>query len=161
MTPRIQNLTRFSAFLAAAAIIGCAGRPALIPNSDPSLRKNSAQFAADAAKRTYEADAPKGGDAAARAEVNYTIKEVRIVNLSPDDWHDVEVWVNQKWVVYLPLIPHQGNTTEGYRKFNFQMLYDTNGNSFPVNIFNSKIRVEKVEVFHDGKMYNVPVHLSD
>lgn len=152
--------TLLAAASLAAAGTGCAGRASLIPNSDPSLRRTSAQFAADAAKRTYEADAPKGGEAAARAEVDYTIKEIRIANLSPDDWHDVEVWINQRWVVFIPSLPHQAKTTEGYRKINFQMLYDKDGNYFPVNLF-SKVRVEKVEVFHEGKMYDVPVHVAD
>ena len=146
--------------VAAGLVAGCAGRPAMIPNTDKSLRRTSTQFAADAAKRNYEADAPNGGDAAARAEVNYTIKEIRIANLSPDDWNDVEVWVNQRWMVHVPIIPHMGKGTEGYRKINFQMLYDNNGNFFPVNLI-SKVRVEKVDVFFGGKMYNVPVHLSD
>ena len=152
--------TLLAAASLAAAGGGCAGRASLIPNSDPSLRRTSAQFAADAAKRAYEADAPKGGEAAARAEVDYTIKELRIANLSPDDWHDVEVWVNQRWVVFIPSLPHLDKGTEGYRKINFQMLYDKDGNYFPVNLF-SKVRIEKVEVYHDGKMYDVPVKLGD
>ena len=87
--------------------------------------------------------------------------EIRLVNLSPDDWTDVEVWVNKRWVVFVPSIPHQQAKTEGYRKFNFQMLYDKDGNYFPVNLVNSKVRVEQVEIFRDGKMYDVPVRLSD
>jgi hypothetical protein len=149
--------------VAAGAVLllaGCAGRAALFPNKDDSLRKTSAQFAADAAKRNYEADAPRGGEAAARAEVDYTLKEVRLANLSPEDWNDVEVWVNQKYVVHLPVIPHQ-NKGEGYRHLNFQLLYDNQGNYFPVSIVSSKMRVEKVEVCYDGKMYDVPVRLAD
>jgi len=139
---------------------GCAGRPAIVPSSDPALRKTSAQLAADAAKRSYEADAPRGGEAVARAEVDYGLKELHIENLSSEDWRDVEVWVNQRWVVYLPALPHQQSKTEGFRRINFQMLYDRDGNYFPVNWINSKVRIEKVEVFHDGKMYDVPLHLA-
>src|SRR4029453_17768074 len=79
-----------------ALLAGCAGRPSLIPNSDKSLRKSSAQLAADAAKRhPYKSDAPRGGEAVARATVGYMLDQVDVVNLSNDDWTDVEVWVNQ------------------------------------------------------------------
>ena len=50
---------------------------------------------------------------------------------------------------------------EGYRHLNFQMMYDNEGNYFPVNFIMSKVRVEKVEVHHDGKMFDVPVALAD
>src|SRR6476469_10291137 len=136
---------------AALVMTGCAGRASLIPNKDEALRKTSTQFAADAAKRSYKADAPQGGEAPARAEVDYTLQEMRIGNLSPDDWNDVEVWVNQKYVVYLPSLPKQ-NKGAGYRHLNFQMFYDNQGGYFPVNVFKSKERIEKVEVYRDGKI---------
>ena len=58
-------------FLAAVVtlgpLVGCAGRPSLIPNSDPALRKTSAQFASDAAKRhPFNAALPSGGTAKAK-----------------------------------------------------------------------------------------------
>ena len=81
-------------------------------------------------------------------------------NRTSQEWKDVEVWVNQKYVVHLPVIPHQ-NKGEGYRHLNFQLLYDNQGNYFPVSIVSSKMRVEKVEVCYDGKMYDVPVRLAD
>ena len=157
MNKSLVSLTLVSAALAAG---GCAGRPSLIPNKDEALRKTSTQFAADAAKRSYKSDAPKAGEAPARAEVDYTLKELRIGNLSPDDWTDVEVWVNQKYVVYLPSLPKQ-NKGEGYRHLNFQMFYDNQGEYFPVNVFRSKERIEKVEVYRDGKIFAVPVALAD
>ncbi len=85
---------------------------------------------------------------------------MRIGNLSPEDWSDVEVWVNQKYVVYLPVLPKQ-NKGDGYRHLNFQMLYDNQGAYFPVSIIQSKERVEKVEVYRDGKIFAVPVALAD
>jgi hypothetical protein len=157
MKNSIVSLTLISA---AVAMVGCAGRASLIPNKDEALRKTSTQFAADAAKRAYKTDAPHGGEAPARAEVDYTLKELRIGNLSPEDWSDVEVWVNQKYVVYLPVLPKQ-NKGEGYRHLNFQMLYDNQGAYFPVSIIQSKERVEKVEVYRDGKIFAVPVALAD
>jgi hypothetical protein len=139
---------------------GCAGRAALIPNKDPTLRKTSAQFAADAAKRNYPAAAPRGGEAAARAEVDYTLKELRVGNLSPEDWINVEIWVNQKYVVFLPSFPH-ANKGEGYRHLNFQLLYDNQGNYFPTSYVGNSMRIDKVELFRDGKLYDVPVRLAD
>ncbi len=148
------------AFLCGIATAGCEGRAAMIPNKDASLRKTSAQFAADAAKRTYEADAPRGGEAAARAEVDYTLKAVHLANLSPADWKDIEVWINQKYVVYVAILPHDKGSS--FRHLNFQMFYDNNGQHIPVSALGiSKIRVEKVEVYRDGKMWDVPVRLAD
>ena len=115
-----QSIVSLTLASAALVMAGCAGRASLIPNKDEALRKTSTQFAADAARRSYKADAPQGGEAPARAEVDYTLKELRIGNLSPDDWNDVEVWVNQKYVVFLPALPKQ-NKGEGYRHLNFQM----------------------------------------
>lgn len=144
--------------LTAIALIaaGCAGgRPALIPNPDKNLRKASAQFAADAAVRhPYKSEAPRGGEAVARSQVGYSLDRLDLVNLSADEWQDAEIWVNQKYVVHLPRI--EPNTL---KIINFQMLYDDKGNYFPTN--NKKVLVNKVEVFKDGKMYDIPVRLAD
>jgi len=39
------------------------------------------------------------------------------------------------------------------------MLYDRDGGSFPID--NKTIRVEKIEIFKDGKLQNVPTKLAD
>src|SRR4051794_40003928 len=135
-------------------LAGCAGRPSLIPNSDKNLRRTSAQFAADAAKRhPYKSNAPRGGEAVARAEVGYMLKQITIANLSQEAWNDVEVWVNQKYVVALPAMEPGKLKT-----INFQMLYDDQGNYFTTD---NKQMVDKVELFRDGKMYDVKVKLGD
>jgi len=140
---------------AAAGVSGCSGRPALIPNPDKNLRKASAQFAADAAVRhPYKAEAPRGGEAIARSQVGYSLDRLDLVNLSQDPWTDVEIWVNQKYVVHLPKV--EPNTL---KIINFQMLYDEKGNYFPTD--NKKVLVSKVEVLKDGKMFEVPVRLGD
>ena len=145
----------FLLVIAVAVLAGCSGRPSLIPNPDKSLRKTSSQFAADAAKRhPYKKDAPRGGEAVARAQVGYTLNQLDVVNLSQEPWNDVEVWVNQKYVVFVPVMePNKLKT------LNFQMLFDDQGNYFPTE--NKKTLVTKVEVFRDGKMYDVPVKLGD
>jgi hypothetical protein len=154
MRHRLTLVTATGTAIAALAI-GCSGRPALIPNPDPNLRKASAQFAADAAVRhPYKAEIPRGGEAIARTQVGYTLDRIDLVNLSQDPWTDVEIWVNQKYVVHLPKV--EPNTL---KIINFQMLYDAKGNYFPTD--NKKVLVSKVEVLKDGKMFDVPVRLGD
>ncbi len=136
-----------------ALLAGCSGRPSLVPNSDKQLRRSSSQFAADAAKRQpYKTDATRGGEAPARAQVGYMLDRIEIVNLSDEDWSDVEVWVNQAYVVYVPTMEK-----DKLKVLNFQMIYDEQGNYFPTN----NVRVNKVELLHDGKIYDVRVALAD
>src|SRR5690348_84769 len=103
----------------AASLVGCSGRAELFPNSDVSLRKPSTAFAADAAKRfPYKLDAPRAGQAEARAQVGYQLDVLEIVNLSNEEWNDVEVWVNQQYVVSLKKMePHV------LKRLTFQMLF--------------------------------------
>jgi len=147
----------FGCVVVAALLAGCAGRSQLIPNSDPALRKTSAEFAADAARRfPYKADAPKGGDAKGRCQVGYSLNVLEISNQSDSDWNDVELWVNQNYVVFLPVLKaHAGKVTT----IPFQAIYNEKGLSFPTD--NSKILVNKVEVYYGGTMYNVPKQLAD
>jgi hypothetical protein len=137
------------------ALIGCSKRAWIIPPSDPSLRKTAAQFKADAAKRhPYKVDAPRGGEAVSRAEVDYASNKISLANLSKDGWDDVEIWVNNGYVVHLPKM-EPGKL----KVINFAMLFDASGKTFPEN--NKKTLVEKVEVLHGGKIYDVPVKLAD
>lgn len=139
----------------AIGLIGCSGRPSLIRNSDPELRKSSAQFAADAATRfPYPADAPKGGEAVARAQVGYSMNKLEIVNLSTEEWKNVEVWVNSTYVVNIPTMqPNQ------LKSLPFQMIFNEKGEYFPLN--NKEILVSKVEILRDGKLYDVRVGQAD
>ena len=136
---------------------GCAGRAEIFPNSEKALRKTAAEFAADAAKRfPYKADAPRGGIAVGRAQVGYTVNKIEIENLGDEDWDDVEVWVNKSYVVSLPkLKARPGKVTA----IPFQALFNDEGHSFPTD--NSVTRVNLVEVYHDGKMYEVKTQLAD
>jgi hypothetical protein len=151
------NWTIFTACLFALALAlaaGCSGRPSIVPNKDKALRKSSAAFAADAAKREYSADAQRAGQAVARAQVGYTMNQLEVANLSDEPWSDVEVWVNGKYVVFVPSIK-----AKELKVLNFQMLFDDDGHYFPVN--NKKVRVDRVEVLRDGQMWDVPVALAD
>jgi hypothetical protein len=136
-------------------IVGCSGRPEIFPNSDNMLRKTSTQFAADAAKRfPYKLDAARAGEADARAQVGYALDVLEIANLSDQDWTDVELWVNQEYCVYLPKME-----SHKLKHLTFQMIFDEEGQSFPTN--NNTTRIEKLEMFRDGKMYDVKLQLAD
>jgi len=140
---------------AVALLAGCAGRPSLLPNSDKDLRKTSVAFAADAAKRTYPSSAPHGAEAQAQASVDHGFgNKIDVINLSDENWSNVELWVNEKYVVFIPNWP-----SRRMEQINFQMLYDRDGGSFPTN--NKNIRVEKIEIFVDGKLHTVPTKLAD
>jgi hypothetical protein len=141
-----------------AFLTGCSGRPSLLPNSDPALRKTSTEFAVDASRRfPYKANAPQGGDAIGRVQVGYMVKRLEIVNNSADDWNNVEVWVNQQYVVFVPKMP-----PHILKELPFQMIYDDQGHYFPKPDSNaSDSLVKKVEIYMDGKMYNVPLQLAD
>ncbi len=142
----------------AATLAGCDGRASIFPNPDPQLRKDPAQFAADAAHHSYQANAPRGGKAQAQASVDYTLRDIVLVNLSKQDWKDVQVWVNQKYEVTIPLVAKgSGDDPAKPEKLYFRLIFDDAGNHFPT----STTRVEKLEMYCDGKMYDIPLELSD
>jgi hypothetical protein len=129
---------------------GCMGdgQPTLIPNSDSNLRKSSTQFAADAAKRSYEAEAPKGSETIARAQYNLTERQFDVANLSSNELKNVEFWVNQKYVVNVPnFAPNSGKT------LNFELFYDADGHHFATEHGDNPVR--SLQMYADGKMYDV------
>lgn len=153
----MNRLTLFSIVVSLALLAGCAGRAQVLPNSDPALRKTAAQFAADSAKRfPYKADAPKGGEARGRCQVGYALDVVEIANQSDEDWNDVELWINDSYVVFLPVLKARA---EKVTRIPFQAIYNDEGESFPTD--NSKVLVNKVEVYYGGKMYTVPKQQAD
>ena len=144
-----------------AAAVGCAGRAELWPNSDTRLRKTATEFAADAAKRhPYKITAGRGGQALARAEVGYLIDRVDLINLSDIEWTDVEVWINGTHVVFLPAME-----PKTLKKIPFQAIYNDQGQSFPTSnggyFKREPIMITKLELFRDGKLYDVPVTAAE
>ncbi|HEX3359097.1 MAG TPA: hypothetical protein VHS31_19105 [Tepidisphaeraceae bacterium] len=136
---------------------GCAGRAEIFPNSEKSLRRTAAEFAADSAKRfPYKADAPRGGEALGRAQVGYTVNKLEIENLGDEDWNNVEVWVNKSYVVWLPTLKARAGKVTAIP---FQAIYNDGGQSFPLD--NRTNLINLVEVYHDGKMYEVKTQLAD
>jgi hypothetical protein len=144
---------------ALATLAGCAGRPSLIPNSDPALNKTSAQFASDAAKRhPFNASLPSGGTARGRAQVGYGRDTIEIVNLGTEDWQNVELWANRKYVVFVPRIRAGADRVT---TVNFQMMFDENGHYFPLDNSTPQRMVRQLEIVRDGSIYTVPFAQAD
>ncbi|HZL33972.1 MAG TPA: hypothetical protein VFC78_01600 [Tepidisphaeraceae bacterium] len=153
----MKHAILIAGLLGLGVLAGCAQRPSLFPNSDKSLNRKSAQFAADAARRhPYKSNAPRGPEAQGLADYNLMSGRIQILNASDQDWKDVEVWVNHDYVCWLPII-EKGKAR--VKTINFKMLYDANGNHFRTN--GGKNPLETVEVYCDGKMHNLPTKLTD
>jgi hypothetical protein len=153
----VQSLTvLFFALITTTTLVGCAGRVSIMPNSDPTLRRTPSQFAAEAAKKTYRTDLADGGTAEARAQVAYDVDQIQILNLSSEDWSDVELWVNHKYVVHVPRLEAGKKKV---KTLTFLMLYDDQGNPFPRN--NMKQRIDSLEMVKGEKKYQIPLVLAD
>ena len=137
-------------------LAGCTTRPAFLPNPDPSLKKPNAEFKADAAGRTYEATAPRAGDADGAVEIDYAVRRLSLVDSSPADWDNVELWVNRTYVIFVPHV--QANAARA-ELLNFNSIFDTQGNALPADATTSPIRT--VELFMGGKMYHLNTQLAD
>jgi len=145
----------FVTVTAILAMSGCTGdgRPTIIPNSDSTLRKSSTEFAADAAKRSYEVTAPKSHDAIARAQYNVMERQFELANLSNSDWQNIEIWVNQKYVVCVPQFDRNTGKT-----LNFELFYDADGHHFETDHGGNPVR--SLQIYQGGKMYDVVATLE-
>ena len=139
--------------LGLATFVGCAGRPSLVPNSDPALRKTSAQFAADAVKRFPAPTGDVAGALTGRVDIDVQRDTLQIANFTSNDWLDVDVWVNRTHVVHVPRIDAEKDGKPGTRTLDFQMIFNDQGESFPTD--NDKYPVNTVEIKMDGKLYSI------
>ena len=154
---KLHTLVLRAGLVACGLMAGCEGRPSLFPNSDPSLRKTSTEFAADAAKRfPYPGESAKVGEAPGRAEIDLMMAQLQILNSGDDDWKDIDVWVNQSYVCHVPLIP-KGKLT--VKTIAFGMLFNAKGDSFSTE--GGKNPVNRVEISRNGKLFVVPMRLAD
>lgn len=141
------------------SMAGCQDRTSLIPNSDPSLRKTKSEFARDALQRhPYHADAIHAGRIAGAATVDYSDDHLQIANLTKEDWMDVEIWVNQQYVVFVPKIEGKAAVA---KTIDFTMLYDQMGRPFPSENKTPDTQIRKVEIYHDGKLYDLAAVPAD
>jgi hypothetical protein len=142
-----------SLVLIAAGLVGCTDKPSLFPNSDPTLRKSKAEFAADAKKRfPYPGVATQELLGAAEVDVEYD--KIRLTNLSDEPWTNIDVWVNHAYVVHVPKV----EAKQGVRTLDFQMIYNIKGENLPTD--NDKYPINDVEVLKGGTMYKVKVKLA-
>jgi hypothetical protein len=159
MSASRRSLVPLACLVGLCMLSGCSGRPSLLPNSDPSLNKTSAQFAADAAKRyPFNTALPSGGVAKGRAQVGYGMDTVQVLNLSDEDWDNVELWINRAFVVFVPKFPAHGQRV---KTLNFQMFYDDKGHYFPTDNSTPNRMIQQLEMVRGGKVYTIPVKLAD
>ena len=143
--------------LTASAMVGCAGRPSIVPNNDPALRKTSAQFAADAVKRfPYPGAATETANGQAEPELMREV--VQIVNFSKEDWTDLDFWINGAYVVHVPKIEAYATDKPGTRTLDFQMFFNEKGQSFDTD--KGKNPIKTVEMNRDGKMYKFKIVIN-
>jgi hypothetical protein len=136
---------------------GCAERPTVFPNSDKSLNKKSAEFAADAVNRhPIKSDLPKAGKADGVAAIDYNLETIQLANLSAESWENMEVWVNGDYVVYVPKV-EPGKL----RTLNFKMFFDGRGNTIPEPEKAMAPRIASVQVLRNDAWYDVPTKLAD
>jgi hypothetical protein len=136
-------------------LAGCQGSVSpLVPINDSELRKPPVAFSKDAAGRNYEAEAPRAQTNDFRGDYALILKQVDLANISAGDCSNVEVWLNGKYVVFCPNFAAKSDKT-----LTFHMFYDKSGHYFDTDW--GKNPVHTVEVFHDGVMYDVPIHVAD
>ena len=158
MTSRIAIVVVVVLCVASLSVlsVGCAKRPTVFPNSDAKLNKKSAEFAADAVNRhPYKAELPKAGKADGVAAIDYTLGTVQLANLSSEAWRDLEVWINEKYVVFVPQV-EPGKL----RTLNFKMFFDGRGNTIPKAV-DGKPRIASLQVLRNGAWYDVPTKLAE
>ena len=81
-----------------------------------------------------------------------------MANFAPEDWTNVELWVNQQYVVFLPRI--EGNASIA-KTINFEMLFNERAKSFPTENVDANSMVRKVEIFKDGKLFELATAPAD
>lgn len=133
-------------------LAGCMNNAVLIPSSDASLNKKASNFAIDAKSCfPYPADAQRGGDISARAEIGYMWNIINLVNYSGENWDNVEVWVNKQYV--LPLVRLESGAP---KRISFKMFYNEQGTYLPLE----GVMVESLELKKNGTLYTIATQIG-
>ena len=132
---------------------GCAsGSNSLLPSKDKNLCKPKKELLAEAAQRSFPAEATSQGEAPMRAEIDYGLRVINIVNLSEQSWNNVQVWVNGEYACQVTALPVKRQVG-----VNFEVLYNKQGQQAPL----SGVWVNKAQLVADGKVYDLKLHLAD
>lgn len=140
---------------AALAVLagGCAsGTSRINPNPEKSLQKKPKELVAYAAEKEFPVDAQKMEQSPVLAEVDYGLDVINLVNLGTEDWQDVDVWVNQQYVVKLGSLP-----VGRQRGINFHLLYDKAGQRAP----SKGVWVKSIEIVRGDEVYSPRVRMAD
>jgi len=135
-------------------VAGCSDQVTMIPNSDAQLNKSADRFMAEAqACFPYPADAARGGEIAGRANIGYTYNQISLTNFSGSEWIGPIIWVNKSYV-----IPFERIESGVVKRISFKMIYNEQGERFPLG--NKQVRVETLEVFVNGRLYDLPWEIA-
>lgn len=132
---------------------GCTEKPGYYPNRDPALRRPVVSLRADAAGRIYPSEATRVRGLAARSQIGYMAKTVDVVNLSGEDFENVEVWVNGRYVCFLPVIERGV-----LKSIPYDAMFDREGNAIPKE--SRTFVVETVELYMGGKLYDLVTQIA-
>jgi hypothetical protein len=139
-----------------ACVAGCDVHTGTPMNSDPKLVKKPAEYSADAvARHPMKTDLPKAGEADGVAEIDYDIQMFQLLNLSDTDWDNIEVWVNDRYVTFVPKIE-----AGKLRTLYFHMFYDGRGNRMPKAV-KGEPRIQNIKMLRDDRWFDVKMTLAD
>jgi hypothetical protein len=138
------RLIKFSSglMLGAMLLVGCGGPNEYHPNAEPT------KLAAYAATKPYPANTQPQEDLRLTASVNRQSGQVTIRNFSGAPLQDVDVWINQGYVLHLNKIEPNGSRTVNPGDF-----YNANGSSLE-NTPPEGIRKIQIQT-HDNVLYNI------
>ncbi|HQY89834.1 MAG TPA: hypothetical protein PK402_14365, partial [Tepidisphaeraceae bacterium] len=107
----MKNLLSLFPITLVSLIVGCSDQVTMIPNADGQLNKSADRFIAEAqACFPYPADAVRGGEIAARANIGYMYNQISLTNFSGSEWIGPIIWVNQSYAVPMEKIASGGIT---------------------------------------------------
>lgn len=133
-------------------VMGCSDASTPLVRREAQLRKPLTELAADAAKRVYPAEAERGEPVNARAQIDYTLNYLRILNMGTEDITAAELWINRRFVVYLQTLPAGKFTTVEH-----VLIFDDKGRPYSAQAG----YVQQLELHYGGKVRPLGWQLTD